>query len=160
MLALGGASVIVVVAGSLATTANAAYIRSATSSEGKDLVFLDGEIEPGDAQSLRNVIKRSNDANRLVSAIRLNSPGGNLGEGARLADMIRYGHIPTVVPAGAQCASACFLVFAAGPEKYASYSANVGDTARTIFYVVAVLMAIFGVVLLVFPQTPNFPFSA
>jgi len=126
MLALRGATVIAVLVSSVATAANAAYIRSATSSEGKEVIFLDGEIEPGDAQSLRNVIKRANDANRLVSAIRLNSPGGNLGEGARLADMIRYGHIPTVVPAGAQCASACFLVFAAGPEKYASYSANVG----------------------------------
>jgi hypothetical protein len=126
MLALRGAALAVLLVGSVPTAANAAYIRSATSSEGKEVVFLDGEIEPGDAQSLRNVIKRSNDASRLVSAIRLNSPGGNLAEGAKLADIIRYGKIPTVVPAGAQCASACFLLFAAGSEKYASYSANVG----------------------------------
>lgn len=127
MPAFRGASALVFLLSSLVgSVADAAYIRSATSSEGKEVIFLDGKIEAGDVQDLRSVIKRANAENRLVSAIRLNSPGGVLGEGAKLAGIIRYGKIATVVPAGAQCASACFLVFAAGPEKYASYSANIG----------------------------------
>jgi ATP-dependent protease ClpP protease subunit len=108
------------------STSEAAYIRSSISSEGKVVLFLDGKIETGDATTFKNLIRGANAANRLVSGIRLNSPGGSLAEGVALADIIRYGKIATVVPAGAQCASACFLVFAAGPEKYASYTANVG----------------------------------
>ena len=127
MPAFRGASALVFLLSSVfCSAADAAYIRSAHSSEGKEVIFLDGKIEAGDAQDLQRVIKRANAENQLVSAIRLNSPGGVLGEGAKLADIIRYGKIATVVPAGAQCASACFIVFAAGPEKYASYSANIG----------------------------------
>jgi hypothetical protein len=108
------------------TPADAAYLRSTTSSEGKEVVFLDGEIEEGDAQALRKVIAAASRSRRLISGIRLNSPGGQLGEGAELAYIVKYGKIATVVPAGAQCASACFLILAAGSEKYASFSANVG----------------------------------
>ena len=86
---------------------------------------LDGKMETGDAATLKNLIKAANADHKLVSGIRLNSPGGSLGEGAKLAEIIRYGKIATVVPSGAQCASACFLIFATGPEKYASCTANV-----------------------------------
>jgi hypothetical protein len=127
MLAFKGALALgLLLSSAFCSASDAAYIRSATSSEGKEVIFLDGKIEAGDAQNLQTVIKRANAENRLVSAIRFNSPGGFLGEGVKLADIIRYGKIATVVPAGAQCASACFIVFAAGPEKYASYSANIG----------------------------------
>ena len=86
---------------------------------------LNGKMETGDAATLKNLIRAANADHRLVSGIRLNSPGGSLGEGAKLAEIIRYGKIATVVPSGAQCASACFLIFATGPEKYASCTANV-----------------------------------
>ena len=52
--------------------------------------------------------------------------GGNLLEGAKLADAIRYAKIASVVPNGATCASACFVAFAAGADKFASYSASIG----------------------------------
>jgi hypothetical protein len=119
---------VLVMVGSVAS-ASAAYsadITSDRSPEGTTIVSLSGNIEAGDSQSLEKIIKTSNDASRVVSAIRLNSPGGSLLEGAKLADIIRYGKVATVVPAGSQCASACFLVFAAGTEKFASYRSNVG----------------------------------
>jgi ATP-dependent protease ClpP protease subunit len=111
---------------SVVTVAAAANIRSSVSSKGNTILFLDGEIQIGDASAVENLIRSANQTNRLVTAIRLNSPGGNLLEGAKLADLIRYGKIATVVPAASQCASACFLVFAAGVEKFASYNSNVG----------------------------------
>ena len=127
MVRAGVASLLtLVLSGLVAGAASAAYVRSTTSSEGKEVVFLDGTIEEGDSRDLNSIIKKANSENRLVSAIRLNSPGGSLGEGAKIAAIVQYGKIATVVPAGAKCASACFLVFAAGPEKYASYTANVG----------------------------------
>jgi hypothetical protein len=75
---------------------------------------------------LKSIIKSANDVGRFVSGLRLNSPGGLVSEGAKLADVVRYAKISTVVANGATCASACFIVFAAGPEKFASYGANVG----------------------------------
>ena len=106
--------------------AHSAELTSSPSKEGNTIVSLTGEIEDGDSQKLQIIVKQANDSNRLVSAIRLNSPGGSLMEGARLAEAVRFGKIATVVPARAQCSSACFLVFAAGIEKFASYSANLG----------------------------------
>jgi len=106
--------------------AYSAEIASSPSKEGNTIVSLTGQIEDGDSLKLQTIIKQANDANRLVSAIRLNSPGGSLIEGAKLADAVRFGKITTVVPASARCSSACFLVFAAGIEKFVSYSASVG----------------------------------
>lgn len=94
--------------------------------DGKVVVVLDGQIAPGDTDQLNQILKSANDAGKLVSAIRLNSPGGNLVEGAKLADAVRYAKMASVVVKGAICASACFLVLAAGSDKYVSYSASVG----------------------------------
>jgi hypothetical protein len=107
-------------------SAFAANVSSFVSKEGKAVIILNGEIGAGDADQVRAAIKAANDAARSVSGIRLTSPGGNLYEGVKLADVIRFAKIATVVANGSTCASACFLAFAAGAEKYVSYSANVG----------------------------------
>jgi hypothetical protein len=52
--------------------------------------------------------------------------GGSILEGVKLAHIIRFGKIATSVIGTSQCASACFIVFAAGTEKHASYTASVG----------------------------------
>lgn len=61
-----------------------------------------------------------------MSGIRFNSPGGTLLEGVKLAEIIRYAKMATIVANGSQCASACFVAFAAGAEKFVSYTATVG----------------------------------
>jgi hypothetical protein len=103
-----------------------ATLSSSVSAEGKVVIKLSGEISAGDSQALTRLIKQANDAGRVVSGIRLSSPGGSVGEGAALADVVRFARIATVVANGSTCASACFLVFAAGLEKYVSRSAQVG----------------------------------
>lgn len=113
-------------AGVAASAAAAASVTSTVSKEGNTVVSILGEIAEGDADALKLIIKSSNDEGRLVSGVRLNSPGGSLLEGVKLAEIIRYGKIATVVANGAHCASACFLVFAAGSPRFASYSASVG----------------------------------
>jgi ATP-dependent protease ClpP protease subunit len=104
----------------------AADLTSYTSKEGKDIIILRGEIAPGDTEKLRNLIVAANQGGRMVSGVRLTSNGGNLLEGVNLADVIRTAKIATVVPNGSKCASACFIAFAAGQEKFVSYQANVG----------------------------------
>jgi len=104
----------------------AATLTSYTSKEGKVVVILAGEIALGDTEQLQRIIKSANDLGKIVSAVRLNSTGGNLLEGVKLAGAIRFGKIASVVPNGSTCASACFIAFAAGADKYASYGASIG----------------------------------
>jgi hypothetical protein len=110
----------------LHSIASAASITSTVSKDGKVIVSLVGEISDGDSDTLKSIIKSANDSGHIVSAIRLNSPGGNLLEGSNLAGIVRFGKIATSVIGGATCASACFIVFAAGNPKYANYNASVG----------------------------------
>ncbi|MGA9215552.1 MAG: hypothetical protein WBZ54_09895 [Methylocella sp.] len=101
----------------------AATLTGYISKEGKVITVLNGEIAPGDTDQLQRIIKIANDSGKVVSAIRLNSPGGNLLEGVKLADAIRFA---SVAPSGSTCASACFIAFAAGADKFASYGASIG----------------------------------
>ncbi|WP_213737078.1 ATP-dependent Clp protease proteolytic subunit [Bradyrhizobium sp. dw_411] len=94
--------------------------------DGRIVISISGEIVPGDSDGLKAAIKVANDAGKFVSSIRLNSPGGNLLEGAKIADAVRFAKMATNVGQGATCASACFLVFAAGETKFANYTAQIG----------------------------------
>ena len=107
-------------------TVQAASITSFRNKDNKEVVVLSGEIEAGDADRLAAIINSANASGRLVSGVRLNSPGGQLYEGVKLADIIRTAKIATVVQNGASCASACFVAFSAGAEKYVSYQASLG----------------------------------
>jgi hypothetical protein len=109
-------------------TSNAlsAEIKSLAGKDGRVVILITGEITPGDADNFKSAIKQANDAGKFVPNVRLNSDGGNLLEGVKLADAVRFGKISTNVGKNATCASACFLVFAAGTTKYASYGAQIG----------------------------------
>jgi len=109
-----------------ATDVSSAQLSTTVTKEGKVVVSLDGEITTGDADAFSNIVKVANSNNQFVSGIRLNSPGGNLAEGAKLAAAIKFAKIATVVPNDRQCASACFLAFAGGEQRYASRSARIG----------------------------------
>jgi hypothetical protein len=108
------------------TFARAAELTSSTTKDGKVVILLAGVIAPGDNDKFLNLVRRANNAKLLVSGIRLNSPGGDLAEGLGLAQSIKTAQITTVVVSGGVCASACFLAFAGGAEKYVSFSGRVG----------------------------------
>ncbi|WP_156640063.1 ATP-dependent Clp protease proteolytic subunit [Bosea sp. PAMC 26642] len=111
---------------SASASVQAATLKSLTTKEGRDVIILEGEIAVGDTDSLQRLIKAANDAGRTVSGIRLSSPGGDLAEGTKLADAVKFAKIASVVASTKKCASACFLIFAAGNEKFASYTSEVG----------------------------------
>jgi hypothetical protein len=110
----------------IAAEASAAELKRVDGKDKKTRIDLNGDIAEGDAEKLKAIVKEANDVQRVVATIRLNSPGGNLLEGVRLSEVVKYGRIATAVLSGGTCASACFIVFAAGSEKYAHYSARVG----------------------------------
>jgi hypothetical protein len=110
----------------LAAPAIAAEFKKIDSKDKKTRVDLVGEIVEGDADRFKAIVKEANDAQRIVVTIRLNSIGGNLLESVRIAEVVKFGRIATAVLSNSTCASACFIIFAAGQEKYAHYTARVG----------------------------------
>ena len=104
----------------------AATLKSIVTKDGYVLISISGEIVEGDADALETAIKAANDSGKFVSGVRLNSVGGNLVEGVKLSELVKFAKTATNVAQGATCASACFLIFAAGETKFANYAAQVG----------------------------------
>jgi hypothetical protein len=91
------------------------------------VLTLSGVIGPGDAQRVLAAVHeiRTNYADATEGAIFLNSPGGSVTEASVIAAIGASG-IPVAVPKYAQCASACFLIFASAINKFASPTARIG----------------------------------
>ena len=106
--------------------AAAAEIKSFNLKDDSVEISISGDIAPGDSDALRVSIQAANDAGKLVTSLRLNSAGGNLLEAVRLAAAVKLAKMSTNVGQSATCASACFLIFAAGETKYANNSARIG----------------------------------
>jgi hypothetical protein len=106
--------------------AAAAEIKSVNLKEDSVEISISGKIASGDADLVAARIKTATDAGKSVTSVRLNSDGGNLLEGVRLAAVVRSAKLSTNVGQNATCASACFLVFAAGETKFAYVHARIG----------------------------------
>jgi hypothetical protein len=79
------------------------------------VVSLAGTIVKGDAEKLRTVIG----AQRFgLGSIVLDSPGGEVDEAIRMADLVRPLFVAVTVAPGRFCASACFFVWLAGSPRY------------------------------------------
>jgi hypothetical protein len=76
----------VVISCAIPLAVSAGTFKSVATKDGKTIILLSGEIAEGDADTLKAAIKTANDAGKLVSGIRLNSPGGNILEALKLAD--------------------------------------------------------------------------
>ena len=106
--------------------AAAAEMKSLNLEDDSVEISVSGNIAPGDADLLNARIKAANDAGKQETSLRLNSAGGNLLEAVRLAAAVKLAKMSTNVGQSATCASACFLIFAAGETKNASNSARIG----------------------------------
>ena len=87
------------------------------------VIIATGEIQLGDDEKLHGLVAAL-PGNTVLLGIALSSPGGNLGEGVRLATTIRNTGLAT--GAHGTCASACFLMFAAGAKKFVFEDARIG----------------------------------
>ena len=118
--------VIAIIALALAPSAGRAMNFTFNPREGKPnqgIIIASGEIQLGDGEKLHRLVAAL-PGNTVLLGIALSSPGGNLVEGVRLATAIRNARLVT----GAQgtCASACFLIFAAGAKKLVFEGARIG----------------------------------
>ena len=83
-------------------------------------VDFSGGINYGAADALREVVAPA----PKVTTVRLNSPGGWLHEGVKMAEVIKYFRLNTTV--SDSCASACTIAFLAGLDRTASQGAVLG----------------------------------
>jgi len=88
---------------------------------GGPALLLQGRIVPGDAARLAEALRGAK-----FSTVLLNSPGGSVLEARDMARAIRALRVPVVVPDRAVCASACFMLFAAGRDRVAEPGAMIG----------------------------------
>ncbi len=82
-------------------------------SSGRRILLADGGIAFGDHTRLETAIE----VNQPVDEIVIRSPGGSAEEGMRLGFTIRKWGIPTRIPAGFWCASACSFMFLGGSVR-------------------------------------------
>ena len=93
------------------------YDKVALGHASKILLIARGRITDGDTQRLLGFLL-SLPASDRVAGIVVDSPGGGLVEAETLAGVIRRAGFPLFVPPGGQCSSACFLLFAAAPNRF------------------------------------------
>ncbi len=91
-------------------------------------IRITGRIEAGDARKLRDLLATPAGQRAFTRSgtFLLHSPGGRVAEALKIARIVERGFATTVVRSGAQCYSACFLVFAAGDYRIAGEAAALG----------------------------------
>ena len=111
---------------SLAAEARAAALIEETLRNGHVILHLTGRIDSKDAALFAAAVGKLSAAGKRIDVVSLNSIGGQLGEGALIAEVIKASQLATRVEDGALCASACFLAFAAGEPRTAHPNAYIG----------------------------------
>jgi hypothetical protein len=85
-----------------------------------------GPIVRGDTDRLLRALSAGPRTGRMLTALSLDSPGGSVAEAEQMVAVIRSRQVPVVIPRNSQCASACFLLLAASPRRFAATDALVG----------------------------------
>jgi hypothetical protein len=117
-------SVCVIALWSLALTgAEAAQIAVKPLDNGSTLVAIEGELDLGDIDTFRT---RTESLPIGRATVEFSSKGGGLLAGIRIGALIRAKKFTTVVPDGAQCASACALAWLGGTRRFLGEYATVG----------------------------------
>jgi hypothetical protein len=94
-------------------------------------IEFDGIIALGDSNRLLEAGKQIKTSNKVLAGIFINSEGGSVLEAAEIAQGLYEAkaaggkHAVLVLP-GRVCASACFLILACAPQRYADVTARVG----------------------------------
>lgn len=91
-------------------------------------IRIAGPIEKGDLRKLQALLSTPQGLRAFQSrgTFILDSTGGQVAEALQIARVVELGFGTTVVPSGAKCYSACFLLYAAGSYRIAGQGAALG----------------------------------
>lgn len=120
------AAMAAVTSGAMAADISLRAVNRDRPNEGPISIYYSGPVKPGDAQRLAELLAASEATRRPFLGIFLNSPGGSIKEALRMAHDIRASGHTTAVSSNYECASACFLLVAAGREKMIFRGARIG----------------------------------
>lgn len=111
----------------LSQPAWAAQFSQTNAADGRSAIVLSGDITRGDADRFTQYIEENFvKKRRTLTALYLNSSGGYLEEGGRIAEIVHRIDLATVVGDSAQCLSACFLILAASTQRIIGVHASLG----------------------------------
>jgi hypothetical protein len=113
-------AVFIVTLVTLSSGRGAAMEVSRVSCESGDVLKLRGDIKPGDFVKFRAHLGDQ----RRIAGLDLDSPGGSLHEGVRIAMLTRQKRLSTFV--AKECDSACAFIFLLGRKRYVSAEAKIG----------------------------------
>jgi ATP-dependent protease ClpP protease subunit len=91
-----------------------------------DQMDVGGVINLGDEVKFQQVLNQAAASGTRIGWLRLNSNGGNVVAGAKIAEMTRNNSIQTMVGNNDECASICVLVFAAGTTRSHYETSRIG----------------------------------
>ena len=80
------------------------------------ILTISGEIVTGDAEKMIQSFSKE----KYVILVKINSPGGDLAESLRIADLLKGMRVQLNIPSGNICASSCFFIFIAAQSRFAS----------------------------------------
>ena len=93
-------------------------------------ILISGKIVKGDFQRLGRLIDPTESWNNyrgyLIGGVHLDSPGGDVAEAMRIAQLVERSFVSTTVKPGNSCLSSCFLMFAAGTRRMWFGSSKLG----------------------------------
>jgi ATP-dependent protease ClpP protease subunit len=89
-------------------------------------VLIQGRIEKGDYARLIAFIRHPDNYGRFARSVFLDSPGGDVVEAIRIANLLDKSYAATHVASGARCYSACFILWMSGVTRHVSTSATLG----------------------------------
>jgi len=112
------------------TGAKAAEITVKPLENGSTLVAVDGELKLDDIETFR---MRAEALPLAKTTVEFRSKGGSLLAGIRIGALIRMKKFTTVVPDGAQCASACALAWLGGTRRFVGEYSSIGFHTAYIF---------------------------
>ena len=78
-------------------------------------IFLNGEIQKGDAERFANLLAQQ----RILLRVILDSKGGDVLESMKIGQLVNGSHIDAQVANGGLCVSACFFIFLEGYHRIA-----------------------------------------
>jgi hypothetical protein len=104
-----------------AAGAQAANIEVRNLEAGTALISVEGDLELADIDSFRNKV-----ASLSKATVVFRSDGGSLLAGIRIGMLVRMKNFTTVVPDGAQCASACAIAWLGGAHRFIGTGSKVG----------------------------------
>lgn len=88
------------------------------------IIVFDGDIVNGDSEKLMLLLTENPVEAILQRAMILNSRGGSVEEALKLAKIIENAALVVKLPSGNTCASACFILFASSPYRWAHSDAR------------------------------------